>query len=403
MSSLCNILKKTTDNPIPFEVKSNEVLGRYLIANRDINEGETILKQEPLILGPKTVSYPMCLGCHKILNFEKNNRFDCSKCFWPLCDKSCEKSHLHEQECDILAKANYKPTINNNNTKQSIYSLITPLRALLLKIKNTKKFEEILDCQSHLKEHLATPVYQILRRNLVPFFCDLLKLDTNETEILTICSIFDTNCFDVRDSENLVNIRGLYSNINLLSHNCQHNTRHFFQEDFTLVLIASVPIKKGDLITTTYTNTLWGTLSRRAHLRLSKLFNCECERCSDSTEFGTYIGSVCCNQCSQGSKLISSDPLNSEADWKCQNCGYVVEGHEYSWGNDVLKEEVSKLDKSNISSLEDFLERYNEILHKTNSYVLQVKYALVQMYGHRYQGKFLSLLIFLFLFILPIF
>lgn len=403
MSNLFNILnqigndlnKNTNSNKINtsslFEVKLNKTLGRYLTATRNINEGEVILKQNPLVIGPKTVSYPLCLGCHKILDFEKNGKIECNKCCWPLCDRSCETSSLHKQECDVLAKAKYKPTINNSNSKQSIYSLITPLRALLLKKNNPEQFDNIFNCQSHLVEHLTTPVYQILKRNLVPFFCDLLKLDTNEAEILTICSIFDTNCFDVRDTKCLVNVRGLYPNISLLSHTCKHNTRHFFQEDFTLVLIASIPIKKDELITTTYSQTLWGTLARRAHLKQSKLFSCECERCSDCTEFGTYIGSVCCNQCSQGSKLISSDPLNSEADWKCEKCGFVVEEHEYNWGNDVLKEEVSRLDKSNLTSFETFLENYDEVLHKTNSYVLQVKYALIQMYGHQesyeYSGK----------------
>lgn len=386
----CNEIGKNT---LPYEVKSNEILGRHLIATRDINEGEIILKQNPLVLGPKTVSYPLCLGCHKTLNFEKNGRFDCSKCFWPLCDKFCETSALHEQECDVLAKTNYKPTINENNTKQSVYSLITPLRALLLKINNPEKFDNVLNCQSHLVEHLTTPVYQILKHNLVPFFCDLLKLDTNETEILTICSIFDTNCFDVRDDKGLINVRGLYSNISLLSHDCKHNTRHFFQEDFTVVLISSVPIAKGDLITTTYTQTFWGTLARRSHLKQSKLFNCECQRCRDPTEFGTYVGSVCCNQCSQGSKLICCDPLNAQSDWECDNCGFVVQGEEYSWGNQVLKEEISRLDKSNLTSLEDFLEKYDQLLHKSNSYVLQVKHALIQMYGYLdgygYTGKYL--------------
>ena len=36
-------------------IQKNEVLGRYLVASRDIKPGEIILKDEPLVLGPRQV------------------------------------------------------------------------------------------------------------------------------------------------------------------------------------------------------------------------------------------------------------------------------------------------------------------------------------------------------------
>lgn len=366
---------------LPFKIERNNVLGRHVIATRDIHPGEIIAENFPLILAPKMASAPLCLGCHKKLDLVVT-RYDCTICKWPLCSKSCENSPLHKEECQLFANSKYQPAVKNDNTKQSVYCSIAPLRALLLKQNSPDDFKRLLECQSHLEDHQKTQIYQILKQNLVPFFTRILKLDTNETEILTICSIFDTNCFDVRDHKGLVNVRGLYPNIALLSHDCRHNTKHSFHGDnFRLVLTATSLIKEGEMITTTYTQTLWGTLARRSHLKMAKRFECECDRCKDPTEFGSYVGAINCSVCGDGSKVISCNSLNSEADWQCEKCGYLISGAEMIWGDEVLRKEISELDKTDPRSLEEFLERYSEVLHEKISYCLQVKYALTQMYG----------------------
>lgn len=44
-----------------------------------------------------------------------------------------------------------------------------------------------------------------------------------------------------------------------------------------------------------YTNALWGTRERRAHLLSTKYFECHCNRCSDATELGTNFSTIICN------------------------------------------------------------------------------------------------------------
>lgn len=38
------------------------------MATRPIRSGEVIFRESPLILGPKTASVPVCLGCHRNLD-----------------------------------------------------------------------------------------------------------------------------------------------------------------------------------------------------------------------------------------------------------------------------------------------------------------------------------------------
>ena len=63
-----------------------------MVASRDIKAGEVILKEAPLIAGPKQRSAPVCLGCHRPVD----GKYLCRYCGWALCGPSCEKSKYHK-------------------------------------------------------------------------------------------------------------------------------------------------------------------------------------------------------------------------------------------------------------------------------------------------------------------
>lgn len=368
------------DEKIPYVIKKNDKEGRFLVATRYIGAGEVIMKQPPLVLGPKMVSQPLCLGCHKIL---VKNRYDCEKCKWPLCSKGCTESPLHKPECDVFTLYNYHPYISNDTEKKTIYSLIVPLRVLLM--KNSENFEIFTQSQSHLEKHKNTQIYKILKLNLVPVL-KKLKIDTDEDEILKICSILDTNTFEIRDEANTIKIRGFYPKVSLLSHSCKYNTTHTFDSsdggDFTMTLYATTPINEGEKITTTYTHTLWNTLTRREHLQYAKNFLCDCERCGDPTELETYVGAVFCTNCQENGlekTILSSNPLEQDANWICEECGCEIEAADMIWANQELKKEISVLKTP--EDLEFFLTKYENALHPQNSHFLEVKYGLCQIYG----------------------
>lgn len=49
------------------QVETNEVVGRHLVATKDIPQGQLILNESPFVCGPRQLSKPVCLGCHKEL------------------------------------------------------------------------------------------------------------------------------------------------------------------------------------------------------------------------------------------------------------------------------------------------------------------------------------------------
>lgn len=89
----------------PAEIKYNDIVGRHLVATREIQPGEILLKEKPLVAGPKHCGdktgkciFPICLGCFRIVS----NKYFCTKCKWPMCNEECEKK-----------VSSYLPCINN--------------------------------------------------------------------------------------------------------------------------------------------------------------------------------------------------------------------------------------------------------------------------------------------------
>ena len=140
-----------------------------------------------------------------------------------------------------------------------------------------------------------------------------------------MCAILDTNSFDIRSG--LRRGRGLYYKSAMMAHDCLPNTRHVFDEEtLTISIYATREIPKGESVTATYTQTLWDTARRRAHLKIAKCFDCTCKRCSDPTELGTFASSILCCICE--GLIISTNPLKNFADWKCSNCNQVFSGRQ---------------------------------------------------------------------------
>lgn len=274
-------------------------------ATRNIRSGEIILKESPLICGPKTASIPVCLGCHRTLLTPVDNYYKCRKCTWPLCGPDCENSVHHLDECKLMSlkrfnnKINYDRIKDPNGKKESAYCIILPLRCLILKQKNPVLFEQLQKLQDHLNEHIGTALYQILKTNLVTFIRSVLNMNNwSEKDILRIASILDTNAFEVRQEN--VRVRAVYPTAAMFSHNCVSNACHVFDEQMQIVFTAKVDIAKGSIISMSYTQPLKSTSGRRLHLYQSKFFICNCLRCRDPSECGTFAGALICSQCNKG-------------------------------------------------------------------------------------------------------
>jgi hypothetical protein len=71
-------------------------------------------------------------------------------------------------------------------------------------------------------------------------------------------------------------------------------------EDFSVVLWARKNILEAEEITVSYVPSFYGIPKRKLNLANEWYFDCSCARCSDVTEFGTFVSALKCGSCREG-------------------------------------------------------------------------------------------------------
>lgn len=383
------------NNCSSYKVVVSEKIGHHIVASRDIKQNEIILKDMPIVVGPAKTNSVNCLGCNKKLRQKSGEEYRCTGCNWPVCNKKCQESSLHKAECGAMKNKLLKENSDINSLeKNKNMAAIAPLRCLLLKLLSPSNYEIM---RSLPPPNASKEQEDQIKTVVIPFIQNTVQLQVEEKDIAEVSKIFEVHSIEITKEEGTVNCRGIYPVATLLKQDCKPNTKHAFQRDNNqLVLIATVPIAKGDIITTSHVELLWGTLTRRAYLLENKNIACTCVRCADNTEFGTYLGAIFCSKCKTPHeescpKMLSTDPLNQTAIWKCEKCNHTIRGRQMAWGNEAIKSEINRIDKRIPLNLEQFLVKYKETLHAKNYHALVAKYVLTQIYGNHesylYAGK----------------
>ena len=104
--------------------------------------------------------------------------------------------------------------------------------------------------------------------------------------------ILTINAFEIPNASSEANLASIYATGCLPEHHCVPTCHRSFGSDLSITLRAAVPLDTNQRISITYTDSLWPTLDRRAHLAYSKHFLCDCTRCIDPTELGTVMSKV---------------------------------------------------------------------------------------------------------------
>lgn len=401
----------------PFQICFSSDLGRHLVATRRIEAAEEILAESPMVVGPPfgRPTGPICLPCGAPLPMQAATSIAatrCPRCLWPTCgsDACSEGGHAsHIAECAILSLCRQRviEALTGGQMSEShiivAYGSVTPLRCLLLQRTKPKHWRSLLSMEAHQEQvHTedAPSVVRFLREvlNLSQLdgtlmdeakSGDVRRWDFSESTIHRVCSVIDVNALDIR-LPNQPDAIALYVNTCLLEHSCVPNTRHVFDDNVRIHLSATRVILPGQHLHTMYTHVLWGTQQRRDHLKVTKYFDCTCERCSDPTEMGTYISGLRCLGCEKGTLLPDKPLLGVQAEWKCDNCvpgggsvgvlgGEEVRGLVLGLGSEVEKALESQ--PPSITALEDLLRKLETLLHPHHSHCLAVKHSLLQMLG----------------------
>lgn len=164
------------------------------------------------------------------------------------------------------------------------------------KRNNPDVWAKLNSLESHCAGRRGGSKYEADKIWIADYLRRFFKLDPTEwptDEILRVCGIVQVNGHEVPLTE--PPHVAIYDMGSMLEHSCVPNCSKTFTRDGRLLIRArDTVIKAGEHLSIMYTDPLWGTAQRLAHLADTKFFVCKCPRCSDPTELGTYFSAVKC-------------------------------------------------------------------------------------------------------------
>lgn len=364
----------------PFTVGKNQKCGRHLIASRDLTVDDVIVTEAPLVLGPKQDTDPLCLGCYRKLT----GKYRCSQCTWPMCSPQCEKRPDHQPECQVTKAAGLNINIDDVDSPNHLYEVITVLRCLVLAGKEPKRWKSTTErLNNRYMRTVGSPQYRHNQEHVVQVIRDKFRLheypgvDASEAAIHTVLGLLQFNYVPTKTA--YTEVQALYPMASLVSHSCVPNTKPVFQ-DGNLILRASDPIKRGEPITAIYADILWGTRARRDYLRQTRYFSCTCRRCEDPTELNTFFSGLVCRRCSN--TVLPINPLDDQAAWACQECAHEMNVEEALRTTLALGASVEiALTTPTIELLEALQSEWLPRAHVNHYHLHAVKHSLLQLYG----------------------
>lgn len=296
----------------------------------------------------------------------------------------------HKGECDLFVKHRVKfQNVEDSTAVCAQLDCITPLRVLLAKESDPERWNaEISVMEDHRSERSGNSFWNADQKNVVEFLRNQcgLKDRCSEEQIHQVIGILDVNAFEARTTSGY-SVRGLYPKLAIMAHSCVPNVVHSIHpsKEYRLTARAAVDVEEGSKLYTTYTYTLSGTLVRQAALKSTKYFTCQCKRCSDATELGTHFSSLKCQKCDNG-VIVSSNPIDEEAEWHCTHCEYKLKGATMVKAIQVMQAEIDELaymeyGPERLEKFEQVFKKYRSVLHPLHFIMTSIRHSLIELYG----------------------
>lgn len=280
-----------------------------------------------------TVRNLSCFGCGKALGF---SWYQCVDCKLFLCSSDCVHIFNHKNsECKLIHQLtttnnakNVDPRLNvktlhlNEDYREFLYMDVMIIR-LLLKLKEIR---ESLSAEQFAEEWAKLDLtwksipfngngsgrqVKVVKnmKTLLSFSYMLLK--GNEALLWKLFSIIDMNSFLLELP--FRRFRALCRILGLATHSCTPNCHVYLQEpdsdkmdvdqleedpnELTVIMRCGKEIAQGASISFSYVPLVLGTAERHELLMTTHYLWCQCLRCMDTTESGTFATNIKCPSC----------------------------------------------------------------------------------------------------------
>ncbi|QQP38228.1 Protein msta_ isoform Alike [Caligus rogercresseyi] len=145
-------------------------------------------------------------------------------------------------------------------------------------------------------------------------------------------------------------------------------------------------IKRGEELTTNYLHYhyhFFGSTYRLKDCASHWHFRCSCKRCSDTTEFGTQVDAIVCQDCAKvhgldgAGNLLPMSSTEPNSDWVCNKCFSTLSAYAVQELLDEWWDSVDNVPKYNIPSLERKHHELKNYFAPSHYYVMEIKRRLI--------------------------
>ena len=315
-------------------VSQDQNIGRILTASRDIKSWELVIQDSALVAGPKVLA--VCLGCLQ----EVSGAVVCEGCQWPLCAPACQHQPSHRAECGIFRAAGFHPKSGPGGLARNtgLYSCVSIIRVLLLKLNNSQGWALIQNMMDHWQERSRDDKVLAAIKVTTKLVIEHLGMSwVTPSDVEKVYGVLKTNAVDIKDGRG----QALFPNsVCITSHSCNANLEPAADPTENISFRAKRQILKGEELTIRYCDFLESKHHIRSNILSEWKFLCLCQRCTDKTEFGTYFSSL---KCSCGGYFLDQDinhrEMDEEKTWECSSCRRVENlSSQYKKADEILRE-----------------------------------------------------------------
>jgi len=364
-----------------------QIVENVTVSASDVKAGEVLLYAPPLVTGPGRAGFPICITCYSRVDGE----YYCNGCSWQCCDEQCELRDVHREECEIFKEKDIYAAWNSVDEPTLSMDFMGPHR-LLLAIKKDPTLKILLkkDMQNELRKQRFNIKYYVgCEETICKYIIEQCGLTgfTNE-EILTALGLFEILGLPLKNGA-----KAFYLEVAFMENSCIPNTYFNVQSDGSLLMKASVDIRKGEKVTRCFADVMKCNQFRRINLEKEFFIECDCRRCNDGSELGTNYGGIIMQDYNnhvftQINQKVENSP------WGCAAApGLEVDGKECRNDFDLLRrkcEDAIAETQGNIGTVEFILNNPGEWdrLPGKGQVMMDIKKCLVQGYGNSYGNTY---------------
>lgn len=242
-----------------------------------------------------------------------------------------------------------------------------------------------MDLESHCEQRHGSAQWQADRTSIAQFIPRYYKCDNSwtEEEILKVAGILQINGHEIPLTE--PPYVAVYHRASFFEHDCVPTVAKSFTITGDVVFWAPRDIKKGEHLSISYTDVMWATPNRQLHLKATKIFDCECIRCLDTTEMGTYLSALKCTVKTEegtcGGMVLPEKFQNVEVPWKCGSC---AKEYPYSYAVNIMEhanKDFEAMEKDKVDQCRMYIDHYGKFLAPNHSRLCQARLVLSQVLG----------------------